>query len=225
MKYTNHPACMNVKPALSLLQCLRSRPATSSHGSRPQWSQKTGQLKIKAVYPCIQTTEPKLGTGSSDISNIQCLQSSQIPPYSLLKKQLTLHVHNRGGGGRIQLTITSTKVGNPRMQLAEPAWGWVYTMQQSLKCLQADRSLKSSARSGGRKREADGRNWKHQTQNPRDPFQKQLSTTTAICQATLGTGWLGSLPVARHTQGEELHWRQGLAGSRRRRSDYEGSAQ
>lgn len=90
MKYTNHPACMNVKPALSLLQCLRSRPATSSHGSRPQWSQKTGQLKIKAVYPCIQTTEPKLGTGSSDISNIQCLQSSQIPPYSLLKK-LTLH--------------------------------------------------------------------------------------------------------------------------------------
>lgn len=89
-KYTNHPACMNVKPALSLLQCLRSRPATSSHGSRPQWSQKTGQLKIKAVYPCIQTTEPKLGTGSSDISNIQCLQSSQIPPYSLLKK-LTLH--------------------------------------------------------------------------------------------------------------------------------------
>lgn len=94
------------------------------------------------------------------------------------------------------------------MQLAEPAWGWVYTMQHSPKCLQADRSQKSSARSGGRKREADGRDCKHQTQNPGDPFQKQLSTTTAICQATLGTSWLGSLPVARHTQREELHWRR-----------------
>lgn len=123
MKYTNHPACMNVKPALSLLQCLRSRPATSSHGSRPQWSQKTGQLKIKAVYPCIQTTEPKLGTGSSDISNIQCLQSSQIPPYSLLKKQLTLHVHNRGGGGKNPVNHNLYKSWKPKNATSRASLG------------------------------------------------------------------------------------------------------
>lgn len=39
IKYTNHSACASAKPAISLLQCLHSRPVTSSHGSRPQWSQ------------------------------------------------------------------------------------------------------------------------------------------------------------------------------------------
>lgn len=132
-----------------------------------------------------------------------------------------LYVH-KGGRRRIKLIITSIKVGNPRMQPAEPAWGWTHTLQQFLKCLQADKSQQSSA--GGKEKRQVGETWKCQIQNPRNPFQKQLSITTTICQDTLGIGRLGDLLLApHHSQREELHWRQGIADSRNKRSEDEDS--
>lgn len=78
--------------------------------------------EIKATYLCIPSTEPILGTDSSDIPNIQHQQSSQIPPYSYLNPQLTNFMFVKEQG-KNQINCNLYKVGNPRMQTADPAWG------------------------------------------------------------------------------------------------------
>lgn len=91
------------------------------------WLQNTVELEewtteIKATYFCIPATEAILGTDTSDIPNIQHQQSSQIPPYSYLNPQLTNFMFIKEQG-KNQINCNLYKVGNPRMQTAEPAWG------------------------------------------------------------------------------------------------------
>lgn len=82
IKYRNHPACTTAEPATYLLQCLHSRQLRMQPWFLATVESEDWTTEIKATYPRIQTTEPKLGTGRSDIFNTQHQQSSEIPPCS-----------------------------------------------------------------------------------------------------------------------------------------------
>lgn len=96
---------------------LRMQPWLQTTGESEEWT-----TEIKAIYLCIPTTEPILGTDTSDIPNIQHQQSSQIFPYSYLNPQLTNFMFIKEQG-KNQINCNLYKVGKPRMQRAEPAWG------------------------------------------------------------------------------------------------------
>lgn len=158
--------CYFSAAVLALEAELRMQPWLQTTVESEKWT-----TEIKAICLYIQTTQPILGTDSSYISNIQHQQSSQIPPHSYLNPQLTNFMFVKEQG-KNQINCNLYKVGNPRMQPAEPAWGWVHTMQQSLKYLQADRSQQSRARGEEKVKRQMGETCKCQIQNPRDPFQQ-----------------------------------------------------
>lgn len=113
----NCRTCYLSAAVLALEAELRMQPWLQTTVEIGEWT-----TEIKATYLCIQTTESILGTDSSDISNIQHQQSSQIPPYSYLHPQLT-NVMFIKEQGKNQINGNRYKVGNPRMQPAQPAWG------------------------------------------------------------------------------------------------------
>lgn len=112
----NCRTCYFSAAVLALEAELRMQPWLQTTVESEKWT-----TEIEATYLCIQTIEPILGTDSSDISNIQHQQSSQIPPYSHLNPQLTNFMFIKEQG-KNQINCNLYKVGNLRMQPAEPAW-------------------------------------------------------------------------------------------------------
>lgn len=96
---------------------LRMQPWLQTTVESEEWT-----TEIKATYLCIPATEPILGTDTGDIPNTQHQQSSQILPCSYLNPQLTNFMFMKEQGKK-QINCNLYKVGNPRMQTAEPAWG------------------------------------------------------------------------------------------------------
>lgn len=113
----NCRTCYLSAAVLALEAELRMQPWLRTTVESEEWT-----TEIKATYLCIPATEPILGADTGGISKIQHQQSSQIFPYSYLNPQLTNFMFIKEQG-KNQINCNLYKVGNPRMQRAEPAWG------------------------------------------------------------------------------------------------------